>query len=450
MSRPNVLFLIVDDLRPQLGCYGRSRMVTPHIDALAASGVRFDRAYCQVPVCGASRASVLTGARPTRTRFLDFAAWAQEDLPEATTLPEHFRSAGYTTVSTGKVFHHQPDTADRSWSRSPWFPVQPRKPSLWRNYALKENWARAKAKNNRGPAYECAEVDDSTYFDGQIADQAVDDLNELCGADEPWFLAVGFVKPHLPFNAPKRYWDLYDVDRVDLADNPFPPENAPSRAIHNFGELRSYFDIPKEGPLSEELNRTLVHGYYAATSYTDAQVGRVMAELDRLGERENTVVVFWGDHGWQLGEHGLWCKHCNFNTSLNAPLIIRSPDAAPGSATSRIVEFIDMYPTLCELCDLPAPEHLAGTSLAPLLDGNDRPWSDTAFSRFHAGESICTPQYLYTEYTDETGERLDRMCYDHHADPDENHNIAEHPDLAETINDLAAQLQQHRQSLAVT
>jgi len=439
-TTPNVLFIVVDDLRPQLGCYGRSQMHTPHIDRLAAESLRFDRAYCQVPVCGASRASVLTGMRPTRERFVGFAAWAQEDAPGAVTLPEHFKRHGYTTLSNGKVFHHTDDTQERSWSGEPWFPVKPRKPGLWRNYAIESNWELARSKNGKGPAWECADVADNAYFDGQIADRAIDDLNELDKADNPWFIAVGFVKPHLPFNAPRTYWDRYDASRLDLADNPFPPAAVPDAAMHNFGELRSYFDVPRDGPIPEPMSRTLVHGYYAATSYTDAQVGRVMSELDRLGQRDHTIVVFWGDHGWQLGEHGLWCKHCNFDTSLNAPLLISTPGGARGEATRELVEFVDMYPTLCELCGLPGPDHLEGDSLAPLLGGEDTDWKQATFSRFHAGDSIRTDRYLYTEYSDHTGALRGRMCYDHEADPNENHNIADHPDLQDTMDDLAAQL----------
>ncbi|MFW6132897.1 MAG: sulfatase [Planctomycetota bacterium] len=437
--KPNVLFLVVDDLRPQLGCYGRTQMITPHIDSLAARGVRLDRAYCQVPVCGASRCSVLTGMRPTRRRFLDYASWADEDLPGAVTLPEHFRNHGYTTLSDGKVFHHRLDTAERSWSDEPWHPNRPGG-GRWRNYQTPENIARAQEHEGRGPAYECADVGDEAYFDGQIADRAVADLNRLVRDGGPWFLGVGFIKPHLPFSAPRRYWDLYDADRVHLADNPFPPEAAPSQALHNSGELRSYFDVPDDGPLSEELVGNLVHGYYAATSYADAQVGKVLDELQRLGQRDNTVVVFWGDHGWQLGEHGLWCKHCNFNTSLNAPLIVSAPDAARGDATDRLVEFVDMYPTLCELCGLPEPEALEGASFAPLLDGTNRPWKSGAFARWYAGESIRTDRYLYTEWTDESGAVQARMCYDHDADPDENRNIAERDDLSETMDDLSRRL----------
>jgi len=447
---PNVLFIVIDDLRPQLGCYGNTQMVTPHIDALAERGMRFERAYCQVPVCGASRASVLTGHRPRRDRFVDYDAWAERDLPTAVTLPEHFRGSGYVTLSNGKVFHHRPDTAQRSWSEEPWFPVIPRKPGRWRNYALDDNAARAREHGGKGPAWESAEVSDEAYFDGQIAAKSIADLNRLVRQDRPWFLATGFIKPHLPFNAPRRYWDLYDADRVSLADNPYPPEHVPPQALHNFGELRSYFNIPDQGALSEQTSRNLVHGYYAATSYVDAQVGRVLDELDRLGQRENTVVVFWGDHGWQLGEHALWCKHCNFDTSLHAPLIVAAPDACRGAHTRRLVEFVDIYPTLCDLCGIGPPEGLEGDSFAPLLDGSDRPWKSAVFSRYHAGDSVRTDRHLYTQWTDDAGNVTARMCYDHAADPAENHNIAERPELASVMAELSRCLREQTEPAGPT
>lgn len=437
-ARPNVLFLVVDDLRPQLGCYGRSQMRTPHIDGLASRGVLFRRAYCQVPVCGATRASLLTGVRPLRDRFVNYATWADADLPGAVTLPQHFREQGYFTHSCGKVFHHLPDAAERSWSEPPWAVSGIR--GSWRNYLLPENIARDVSNKNRGPAFERADVPDNAYRDGQIADHAVGQLGRLAARDRPFFLAVGFVKPHLPFNAPSRYWDLYPPEDVHLADNPFAPEGAPPEALHNWGELRAYFDIPAEGPVSEEMARNLVHGYYAATSYTDAQVGRVLGEFDRLGLRESTIIVLWGDHGWQLGEHGLWCKHCNFNTSLNAPLIVSTPDLTGGKDADGLVEFVDVYPTLCELAGLDLPEHLEGTSFGPLMAAPRRNWKPAVFSRYFAGDSVRTDRHLYTEWTDEEGNLRARMLYDHEADPAENVNLADRDDQARTVEGLSRTL----------
>jgi iduronate 2-sulfatase len=435
-DRPNVLFIPIDDLRPQLGCYGHRQMVTPNMDRLAAEGTAFTRAYCQVPVCGATRASLLTGVRPTRDRFVDFKTWVDQDLPGALTLPEHFRKHGYVTLSVGKVFHHLTDCAERSWSEAPWRPTPP--DGDWRNYLLEESCA-GRSPAGAGSPFECADVPDNAYSDGQIADAAVRSLQRLAQNDQPWFLAAGFLKPHLPFNAPRRYWDCYRPDDVDLADNPFPPEGVPGEAMHTWGELRQYLGIPADGPLSDALARDMVHGYYAATSYVDAQVGRVLDELDRLGLGDNTIVVLWGDHGWQLGEHGLWCKHCNFNTSLNAPLIVRFAGAG-GAPCSALVEFADVYPTLCEAAGLPLPDHLEGTSLVPLLHGADRPWKPAVFSRYRAADSVRTDRYLFTQWTDDEGAITAHMLYDHEADAAENRNIADLPGNEGLVAELAATL----------
>ena len=447
-QKPNVLFIPVDDLRPQLQCYGRPQMVSPNIDALADSGVLFTRPYCQVPVCGATRASLLTGVRPARDRFVTYHTCADDDLPGALTLPEHFRKHGYTTISDGKVFHHRTDTAERSWCEEPWHPNMETR-TTWRNYLLRENQEADVDSSRRGPPFECAEVADNAYFDGRIADRAIDDLGRLARAGSPFFLAVGFLKPHLPFNAPRKYWDYYRRDEIDLADNPFRPDGAPDQAMHNWGELRSYFNVPKQGPLPDEMARELIHGYYAATSYVDAQIGRLLDELARLDLRDNTVIVLWGDHGWQLGEHGLWCKHCNFDTSLCAPLIASGPGLDDGKRCDALVEFIDVYPSLCELADLPQPDHLEGRSFAPLMEDPDRPWKRAAFSRYITGDSVRTDRYLYTEWTDDEGAPTARMLYDHQRDPDENKNISERPDNAALVESLSRTLRDGWQGSAV-
>ncbi|MFW5681971.1 MAG: sulfatase [Phycisphaeraceae bacterium] len=456
MTRPNVLFIPVDDLRPQLGCYGRSQMKTPHMDRLAAEGTVYENAYCQVPVCGASRASLLSGLRPTRTRFVDFLAAVDEDMPGALTLPEHFRHCGYETVSVGKVFHHNHDTGRRSWTREPWHPAQPTggapRGGRWRNYLTPEAQAQARADGKSGPPFECAEVMDNAYHDGQIADRAIHELSRMRGSDRPFFLAAGFLKPHLPFNAPKKYWDLYREDDLSLADNPFAPENAPSQAVHNSGELRNYFDVPKQGPLPESLQRQLVHGYYAATSYVDAQIGRVLRALEDFQFADHTIVCLWGDHGWQLGEHGMWCKHCNFETSLNAPMIFRVPGQKPERRSRAIVEFLDIYPTLCDLADLSIPTHLHGTSLASTIEDEQARVKHAAYSRWYAGESIRTENYLYTQWTRPDGAEESCMLFDHDADPDENVNIAtdaRHADRIERYNEMLARTRAEAEAAGV-
>jgi len=421
-QKKNILFIAVDDLRPQLGCYGHDQMISPNIDKLAVSGMQFNRAYCQVPVCGASRASLMTGLRPTPKRFLGYSTKKDEDAPDATSLPKHLKANGYTTLSRGKIYHHRKDDLE-AWSEAPW------RIRDFRAYLtdaskqiIKEN---PKGRHGpRGPAYEAADVEDSAYPDGKCADKLIEDLRSLKKSGKPWFLAGGFVKPHLPFNCPKRYWDLYKRDEINLADNPFRPKGAPDAALHNWGELRSYAGIPKKGKLDDETARTLIHGYYACVSYIDAQIGRVLGELDRLGLRDDTVVILWGDHGWQLGEHGLWCKHCNFETSLHVPLIID----APGSGRKRkqksdaLVEFVDIYPSLCELAGVPLPKHLQGDSFVPLLDDPSRKWKPASFSRYYKGDSVKTDDFRYTEWKKD-GKVFAKMMYDHDNDPHENVNI---------------------------
>ena len=435
-KRPNVLFIAVDDLRPQLGCYGHKQMLSPNIDRLGAEGVVFLRSYCQVPVCGASRASLMTGVRPTANRFLGYNTWAQKDLPGALSVAKHFRNNGYHTISNGKIFHHRTDCLD-GWSEEPWRPK-----GAWRNYLLEENIKLAEQTSaHKGPAFENADVPDNAYFDGMVADKGISDLRRMKNMDEPFFLALGFFKPHLPFNAPKRYWDLYKREEIDLADNPFRPKGAPDAALHNWGELRAYHDIPPKGPLSDDMARTLIHGYYACVSYTDAQIGRVLAELDRLGLRDDTVVVLWGDHGWNLGEHGLWCKHCNFETSLHSPLIVRAPEIKAGSRTNALTEYLDIYPSLCELCELPLAGHLQGKSFVPLLKNPNLPWKKAVFSRYFRGDSVKTDRYRYTEWRDKKDKVYARMLYDHSIDLVENVNIYERPENKEVVKKLSKMIQ---------
>jgi arylsulfatase A-like enzyme len=429
--KTNVLFLAVDDLRPQLGCYGHSFMKSPNIDALAGRGILFKRAYCQVPVCGASRASVLTGLRPTPERFTSYKTWAQRDAKGSVSLPGCFRSAGYETICHGKIFHHSKD-CEQDWDtiqRHNGFP----------GYALAESRQQGRQYNKKhnarkwGPPTECADLPDDRYPDGQVAKGAIADLRRLAGQDKPFFLAAGFTKPHLPFAAPKKYWDMYDREKIDLADNPFAPKNAPREALHNWGELRGgYLGIPRRGPLSPDQARLLVHGYYACVSFVDAQIGRLMKELDRLGLAENTLIVLWGDHGWNLGEHGLWCKHCNFETSLHSPLIFAGPGIGQGKTSDALVEYVDLYPSLCEMTGLTGPQNLEGASLMPLLSDPNKPWKPAVFSRYKDGDSVKTDRYRYTRFA-EKGKVTARMLYDHRQDPLENVNVAGDPAYADTL-----------------
>ncbi|MCU0456702.1 MAG: sulfatase, partial [Bacteroidales bacterium] len=371
------------------------------------------------PVSGASRASLLTGTRPTSYRFLSFDTWAEKDNPGAVTLPEHFRNNGYQTVSLSKVFHHLHD------SRNGWdVEWRPSGAGTWRNYLTEDN-LRIDTLIKRGMPFECADVPDSAYFDGQTAMKAIRHLRDFRDSGKPFFLAVGFLKPHLPFNAPKKYWDLYDPDLIGIADNPNPPENAPRQAIHNWGELRNYYSIPEKGPLTDSAASKLRHGYYACVSYTDALIGMVLDELKNCGLEDNTIIVLWGDHGWNLGEHGMWCKHCNFNTSLNAPLIFRVPGMTSGGKNNSITEFIDIYPTLCELTGLALPSHLDGESLVKRLRKPEKETDDFAVCKYNNGVTLVGKDHFYTEWLNKNDSTVARMLYDHSNDPDENINLAD-------------------------
>jgi arylsulfatase A-like enzyme len=441
----NILFIAVDDLRPELSFYGNRQIISPHLAELAAGGFVFERAYCNVPVCGASRASLLTGLRPKPDRFLDFATYASEDAPQAVTLPQHFRQHGYYTLSLGKMFHHQDDKPE-SWSEPAWHPQQDLPVgSASLDYQLPENAAYMQDEDpERGPPFEQATVPDSAYFDGKIAAKAQEKLRQLATADQPFFLAVGFLKPHLPFNAPSRYWELYNADSIRLPERMELPQDAPRQANHNFGELRHYRGIPDEGPVPDALARRLIHGYYASVSYVDAMIGQVLAELERLELAENTIVIVWGDHGWSLGDHGLWCKHSTFNVAMRAPLIIRAPGRSGGPHIHALTEFVDIYPSLCELADLPKPEHLQGDSFVPLLDDPLSVGKTALFCRWQRSDAIKTDQYLYTEWFDQRDSSLARMLYDHSTDPEETINIAEREENKERVAAFGEALRRQR------
>lgn len=439
LLQPNILFIAVDDLRPELGCYGKELISSPHIDRLAAEGTRFDRSYCNIPVCGASRASLMTGLRPARNRFLSYLSRADEEAPDIITLPGLFHENGYRTISNGKIFHHADDDS-LSWDEI-WHPRSnsPR----WRDYALQENIDRDTSDRFRGPPFERAEVHDTIYKDGKIAQKAIRDLRKLKEQGKPFFLATGFYKPHLPFNAPEKYWALYD-GKVSLPENNFPPENAPKESLHNFGELRAYAGIPGEGPVSDGFARELIHGYYACVSYTDAQIGKVLDELERLELDRSTIVILWGDHGWNLREHGLWCKHCNYETSLHTPLIMRVPGIKQVEASREIVEYVDIYPTLCELAGLELPGHLQGNSFRELLGDPGAKSDGVAICQWYAGVTTIRENWFYTEWINDNDSSYARMLYDHRIDPAEDFNISEDPRHAETISALSAEMRRSR------
>jgi arylsulfatase A-like enzyme len=422
-SRPNILFIAIDDLRPELGCYGKKEVLSPHIDKLASTGTVFNRAYCQVAVCGASRASLMTGLRPTWQRFVKYNTISDKDAPGVLTLPQELKQKGYHCLSNGKIFHHKDDTAERSWSENPW------KPDMkGSDFLDPKSKSMILAKNKRGPVLESPDVPDNAYPDGQIADKTIADLKRLAKQGKPFFMACGFMKPHLPFYAPKKYWDLYDRASLILADNQARPQNAPE-VLAGSKEILNYHDRGMEYN-QEQWHRACLHGYYACVSYIDAQVGRLISTLDNLGLRKNTIVIVWGDHGWHLGEHTFWGKHNLMHLSSRSPLILSIPGGRKNQTCDRLVEFVDIYPTLLDLAGItPENEGLEGTSFKILLQRPRTLWKKAAFSRYGPAISAITPKFNYVQY--KSGEK---MLFDLISDPDENINIAGDPKRKSTLN----------------
>jgi iduronate 2-sulfatase len=444
-DKPNVLMICVDDLKPLLGCYGAPTIKSPHIDRLSARGVLFERAFCNQAVCAPSRNALMTGLRSQTLGIYDLPTHFRKSAPDAVTLPQYFKQNGYRTEAMGKIFHvgHGNTEDPASWSVEHWRP----KSVQGGGYVLKENrpqemtreearFSNAKvvpSKLTRGAAIECADVPDDTYADGMIADEAIRRLDAAkAKPGEPWFIAVGFLKPHLPFVAPKKYWDLYDRAAFPLPKLRVPPIGAPEFAPQFGGELRQYSDIPEVGPLDDAKTRLLIHGYHAATSYMDAQLGRVLDALDRNGLAKNTLIVLWGDHGWHLGDHGMWCKHTNYEQAARIPLIVVAPGLAKtGAKTGALAESVDIYPTLCELAGLPVPQGLDGSSFVPVLKN---PTAATKEAVFHVyprsrmmGRAVRTERYRLVEWK-EIGAPPDTAVlelYDYQADPDETRNLAD-------------------------
>ncbi len=434
-SKRNVLFIAVDDLRPNLGCYRDRIAKSPNMDRLAAEGIVFERAYCQQAVCGPSRASLLTGLRPDTTRVYDLKTSFRKALPHAVSLPEYFKNSGYHAESIGKIFHGDELTLDRpSWSVPEQYPLLPKRDQ----YVLAEN-KDANDPWKKMSALERADVADSAYRDGQIAGAALDALERLKG--QAFFLGVGFNKPHLPFAAPSRFWDLYDPNQFNLAPNHYLAEDASRYARQAYSELRSYADYPEKGLISEVKQRAALHGYYACVSYIDAQVGKLLAGLDRLRLADKTAVVLWGDHGWHLGEQDYWGKTTNFEVCVRAPLLLRVPGFKGGLRTRALTEFVDIYPTMVEACGLAPRTGLEGISLMPLFGNPQRHWKKAAFSQYPRdgvmGYSMRTDRYRYTEWVKPDGSAEEVELYDHARDPNETRNVAGLAANRELVAELA-------------
>ena len=444
----NVLFIAVDDLRPELGCYGQEYIHSPNIDRLAQSGFVFERAYCQQAVCSPSRTSLMTGLRPDATGVYDLQTHFRDTVPNVVTLAQHFMQNGYHAEFWGKIYHAA-ILDSLSWSVEGGNQdrrIEPQWPQEnWRAYVLERSNAVADQRENRGgPPYERAVVPDTAYPDGVVAQRAVETLRELSQQDQPFFLGVGFYKPHLPFNAPQRYWDLYDSTAIELPRFSSPPAGTPTVAPTDWEELRAYAFVPPETDVDEAMTRRLIHGYRACVSYTDAQVGKVLDELDRLGLRERTIVVLWGDHGWKLGDYGDWCKHTNFEIDTRAPLIVSAPDMThPGQRSDALVEFVDIYPSLCELAGLPLPDHLQGDSFVPLLNDPRQAGKDAALSQFPRqdervmGYSMRTDRYRYTRWEErDTQETIGQELYDHQDSVLVSQNLAVRPEYTDLVQEM--------------
>jgi len=459
----NVLFIAIDDLRPELGCYGNRLVKSPHIDRLAAQSLQFNRAYCQFALCNPSRCSLLTGLRPETIQVYDLITFVRAHRPDVVTLPELFKRNGYAARSFGKIFHVTNGNHDdaQSWSAPAW--QSPRDDALLSATAGPDAVKKWKPKASKvttdksdWPPAGAPDVPDDKLIDGQIAAAAVRALGEL--KDEPFFLSVGFHRPHMPWVAPKRYWDLYDPAEIRLAPNPRLPKNAPKFASNHASELRRHQGVPKKGPIPDDLARHLIHGYYASTSYVDAQVGRVLDELDRLGLRDRTIVVLWADHGYQLGEHGTWNKRTNWEIATRVPLFVSIPNqATSGAQSDALVELVDLYPTLAELCGLTPPPDLEGKSLVPLLSDPTQPWKSAAYSTYVGqtaklgrtfGRAIRTDRYRLVEWSGSNAADPVYELYDHNVDPQEDFNVAGAPENAAIVESLAQQL--HATDLAAT
>jgi len=447
-SKQNILFIAVDDLRPELGCYGHSQIISPNIDRLAQEGTLFQRAYCQQAVCAPSRNSLMTGLRPDAIGIYDLYTNFRTKVPNVVTLPQHFKNNGYRAETVGKIYHTGHGNYDDtlSWSVPKWSvaPVE----YINSGDTVRANGSYPTIDGKKIP-WLASTAPDSNFIDTRTTNRAIERLAEL--KDQPFFLAVGYVKPHLPFVAPKKYWDLYDPNDIEIPDQD-EPEGMPVVALHQFGELRKYHGIPAEGPLTEEQARNMIHGYYASVTHVDAEIGRLLTELNNLGIADNTVVILWGDHGWKLGEYGSWCKHTNFELDTRVPLIVKSPFISPNGAQSlALVEFVDIYPSLCELASLPLPEHLQGDSFVSLMQDPGQEGKVAALSQYPRGPnlgydrkkeimgySIRTPDYRYTRW--QHYENPDSVVavelYDHRQSPVAEINLASDPDYRENIEEL--------------
>ncbi|SMC80285.1 sulfatase [Cellulophaga tyrosinoxydans] len=415
-NQPNVLVFYVDDLRAELGCYGSKTAITPNIDKLASEGVMFNKAYVQQAICAPSRMSTLTGLRPETLGIYSIFTPLRKVHKDVVTMPQLFKENGYKTISLGKVYHHSFDDKE-SWTTQ--FEKDGNSYLKPENITLLEKLKKEGNKNLNGPAFEDADVEDEAYKDGRVAKNAIETLHKV--KDDKFLMFVGLSKPHLPFSAPKKYWDLHNKNDFEVPSRG-KPKDMYKLALTNWGELRGYYGIPAEGDLDDDLTKTLIQGYHACVSYIDAQVGKVMQTLEALDLRKSTMVIFMSDHGYKIGEYGAWNKHSNVEIDVRVPLIIsretKYESRLAGVTSDALVENVDIFSTLVDVCNLKGPKS-DGKSLIPVLDNPKIKWDEIATSVYPRGNKImgCTStdgEWRYTEWRDaKTHEVIQAELYEH-------------------------------------
>tara|TARA_B110000003_G_scaffold215809_1_gene215202 strand:- start:432 stop:1883 length:1452 start_codon:yes stop_codon:yes gene_type:complete len=451
IKKPNVLLLYMDDLRPELKSYGATHIYSPNIDKLSKKGVQFDKAYANVAVCGASRASMLTGIYPGRNYFIDYKTRTDVEKKDIVSLPKHLKNNGYTTISNGKIYHFLDDKWndwDEVWRPYAFEGPKEIKPidwweSLWKDYQTKEN-KDLENLTGMGPAFEKAVVDDSVLIDGLLTNKVIRDIKRLKNESSPFFLTAGFISNHFPFIAPKRFWDMYDYDSIKLPPNDTPPLNSPSISISNNGELiNGYLGIPKKGDLSKDLSKKLKHGYYATISYVDHLVGKIINTLEEENLSENTIVIFVSDHGFNLKEHSQWGKYTSHRISGRVPLIIYDPKTKSSINSNSLVELVDIYPTIIDLLGLESPDHmLDGKSLVKILKDSKHENKSHVFMKNAKGYTIKTANYSYTEYLklNDNRQLIANMLFDHKNDIKETINLSKDIRYKNVVDSLSSLL----------
>jgi iduronate 2-sulfatase len=494
---PNILFISVDDLRPELGCYGNEFVKTPNIDSFALDGMVFARAYCQTAVCAPSRASMMLGMRPDSTRVWHLGDEFRKINPDAVTMPQYFSKYGYYTVNIGKIFHnYMPDSI--SWDEPDLRPFPyGESENLLRDgetfYVNRENQDIQRTRRdsmlairkityadgwNCGPVVEIGKGGDSDYIDGAQTDLAIETLKRIKNLDKPFYLALGYYRPHLPFAAPEKYWNLYDRAEIPLPPSPKPPVNSPAFALNSMYELRAYAGTshkshPLDGTIGEDTTRLLKHGYLASVSYIDACIGRLFNAMKEMDIYDNTIIVIWGDHGWKLGDHGSWGKMTNYEWDTHVPLIVKNQGMGLSLAgrsdglsvssnysstvnlTNGIVELLDVFPSLCEMAGIPVEAYLQGESFVPLLENPEFPWKEAAFSQFHRRPKVAYDGGRYMGYSVQTkdlhyiqwhtwddklkvaGDSVTAELYDHRIDRYESVNRIDDENYADDLVNLS-------------